>query len=288
MLGFTDRGARRPPMPLPGGARVCFTVDLAFEAFTRACQYRLRRVPPEQPDRYSLSFAEYGLRVGIWRLLDLLREAGVRAGAAVNGLAAERYPKTLKAVADAGHEMIGHGWTNDPGVPSEDAAAERTEIERTLASITAATGRKPAGWVSPGYATSAARLQALVEAGLLYSCDDAADDMPYVVTVGSTPHVIMPRTSFASNDLSNWFAPRHAPSTWLDAVKSQFDAIYDEARCGRPGWMELCLHAHFAGRLHAVQEVRQMIAYVLGHEGVWTATRAEFARWVLENPECHA
>lgn len=287
MHAFRDRGARRPPITLPGGARVCFTVDLGFEGFASACQYRLRPVPVGQADRYSLSFAEYGLRVGIWRLLELMQEAGITAGVAVNGLAAARYPTTLNAVAAAGHEMIGHGWTNDPGVPAGDAADERAEIGRTLDAIAAATGQRPVGWVSPGYAGSEARLAALAEAGVVYSCDDAADDLPYVITVGGRPHVIMPRTSFGSNDLTNWFAPRHAPSTWLDAFRSQFDAIHAEAMRGRPGWMELFLHAHFAGRPQAIGEVRAMIAHVRAHADVWTATRGEFARWVLEHPEHH-
>jgi hypothetical protein len=97
----------------------------------------------------------------------------------------------------------------------------------------------------------------------------------------------MPRTSFGSNDLTNWFAPRHAPDTWLSSFKSQFDAIYHEACRGRPGWMELFLHAHFAGRSLATQEIRTMIQYVLDHDGVWVAQRGQFARWILDHPAYH-
>jgi peptidoglycan/xylan/chitin deacetylase (PgdA/CDA1 family) len=287
ILEFQDRGARRPPIGLPENARVCFTVDLGFEGFTRACQYRLRPVGPDQVDRYSLSFAEYGLRVGIWRLLELADELKLVTGVAVNGYAAERYPKTLRAVSDAGHEIIAHGWTNDAGVASEDEATERAEIARTQQAIRAATGQQPVGWVSPGYAGSAARLKALAAACFLYSCDDAGDDLPYVIQLDTKPHVIMPRTSFGSNDLTNWFAPRHAPATWLSAFKSQFDTIYAEAMRGRPGWMELFLHAHFAGRTQALQEIREMIGYVRGHDGIWLATRGAFARWILDHPEYH-
>ena len=282
-----DSGARRPPIQLPNTALVCFTVDLAFEGFTRSCQYKLRPLPPDQPDPYSLSFAEYGLRVGIWRLLDMAKDLNLTCGVAVSGYAAERYPRTLKAVADAGHEIIAHGWTNDPGVASNDPASEAAEIKRTMDAICNVVDLRPKGWASPGYAGSIARLHALAEQGFVYSTDDAADDLPYVVRVGDVPHVVMPRTSFGSNDLTNWFTPRHAPETWVSTFKSQFDAIYAEAKNGRPGWMEMFLHSQFAGRPLAALEVRQMIQYVQSHEGIWTTTRGEFARWIAEHPEYH-
>jgi peptidoglycan/xylan/chitin deacetylase (PgdA/CDA1 family) len=287
MSQFQDRGARRKPVKLPDGAHVCFTVDIAYEGFQKACQYRGRPTLGDKPDRYSLSFAEYGLREGVWRLLDILSQFKLRGGALTNGYAAERYPKTLKAVSDEGHEVVAHGWTNDAGIASDDLPTERAEVKRTLHAITQAVGITPVGWLSPGYAGSEARLQALSEVGVFYSCDDATDDLPYVIHVGGKPHAILPRTSFGSNDLDNWFGPRHAPQTWSAIVKTQFDATYLEALEGRPGWMELVLHAHFAGRRQAMQDIKEMLRYMLGHRGVWVATRRELAEWFLKNPEFH-
>jgi allantoinase len=287
MHKFTDRGARRPPIKLPGGAHVCFTVDIAFEGFLKACQYRGRSTPGDKPDRYSLSFAEYGLREGVWRLLDILGLFKLKGGALTNGYAAECYPKTLKVVSDAGHEVVAHGWTNDAGIASDDLQVERAEVKRTLDAINAATGTTPVGWLSPGYAGSEARLRAISEAGIFYSCDDAADDLPYVVKVDGKDHAILPRTSFGSNDLDNWFGPRHSPQAWLGTVKTQFNSTYLEALEGRPGWMELVLHAQFAGRRQPMQEIKAMLQYILGHRGVWVATRRELAEWILQNPGYH-
>ena len=285
MRDFKDHGARLPPVGLPKGALVCFTVDIAFEGFLEACQHRGRQTPKGVPDPYSLSFAEYGLRIGIWRLVELMEQCKLNAGIMVNGYAAERYPRTLASVAAAGHEMIAHGWTNDAGVASDDIDQERNTVKRTVDEIVAATGKVPKGWVSPGYAGSTALERALVEEGFLYTCDDAADDLPYVVDMQGRPLVVMPRTSFGTNDLGSWFGPKHAPATWLSSVKSQFEAIYDEATRGRPGWMELVLHAHFAGRLQAALEIRQMIEYVTSRPGVWCSTRLEFASWCLDQAE---
>lgn len=287
MHTFTDRGVRRNPIKWPDDALVCFTVDIAYEGFQKACQYRGRPTPGDKPDRYSLSFAEYGLREGVWRLLDILGQFKLSAGALANGYAAQRYPKTLRAVSDAGHEVVAHGWTNDAGIASDDLGAERAEVKRTLDAIKAAVGATPVGWLSPGYAGSDARLQAISEFGIFYSCDDAADDLPYVIQVDGKQHVILPRTSFGSNDLDNWFGPRHSPKAWSETVKSQFDSTYFEALEGRPGWMELVLHAHFAGRRQPMQEIKAMLQYILGHRRVWVATRRQLAEWILENPQLH-
>lgn len=285
MLDFIDLGARRGPMPLANNARVCLTIDIAFEAFDTACQHRGRPMPVGIPDPYSLSFAEYGLRVGIWRLTDLLSSFGLRAGIMANGLAAQRYPRTLRSIAEAGHEMIAHGWTNDSGTPSDDDEKELKTVRRTVTAIKDATGLVARGWVSPGYAGTDALRRALVSQDFIYTCDDAADDLPYVVDVNSKPLVVMPRTNFGSNDLGTWFAAKQTPANFLSSVSSQFDSVYAEACMGRPGWMELVLHAQFAGRLQCLTELKRMLEYMLSHDGLWCVTRSEFAQWCLTCPE---
>ena len=281
-----DRGARRGPIKLPNEARVCFTIDIALELFLQASGYVIRATPG-RPNEFSLSYGEYGPRVGTWRLLELFDEYHVKTGWMTNGLVAERYPKTLKAINDCGHEIIAHGWTNDAGPKvSDDLAIERQEVARTIQAIVTATGEAPTGWVSPGYGGSAARRKALSEAGMRYSCDDeAGDDLPYIIELEKQPHVIMPMTSFGSNDMQNLFLPRTSPAMFLSNFKSQFDAIYAKSILGRPGWMELLLHAHISGRLSVIGEVRQMIEYVLGHEGIWMVRRRDFVAWIFEHPE---
>ena len=287
MAEFTDRGAPRPPIRLPGNARICVTIDLAFEGFLNACQYRHRTTPLEKPDRFSLSFAEYGLRVGIWRLLETMDEWRIKATSITSGLAAQRYPRTLKALHSAGHEVMAHAWTNDgSSIASDDEELEAAEVRRSIEAITAATGEAPAGWMSPGGMGSPARLKALVEAGILYSCDDASDDLPFVIRVGDRPHVVFPR-SIGTNDLSNWLSPSNPPSAFLDSIKSQFDQYYGEGLRGRPGCFDVTLHAHMAGRAILIPAVHAALKYMLGHKGVWLARKQDLAKWILDHPEYH-
>ena len=58
---------------------------------------------PGVPDLQALSWAEYGPKVGAWRLLDLLDRQGVRAVFYTSGVVAERYPDLPAAIAARGH-----------------------------------------------------------------------------------------------------------------------------------------------------------------------------------------
>jgi hypothetical protein len=63
----------------------------------------------------------------VWRLLDLLDEVGLKASVSTNGLAAERHPGAVRAVAEAGHEIVGHGWVNDILTQDDDPEGELAE-----------------------------------------------------------------------------------------------------------------------------------------------------------------
>ena len=49
-------------------------------------------------DLQARSWADYGPKVGAWRLLDILHKLDVRAVFYVSGLLAERYPELMKAI----------------------------------------------------------------------------------------------------------------------------------------------------------------------------------------------
>ena len=287
MSASKDRGAPRPPITLPENAKICVNVDLAFEGFHTACQFRQRAPLPNQTDHFSLSFAEYGLRVGIWRLLDALEEWGVPATCITSGLAAEVYAKTLKALHQAGHEVMAHAWTNDANsLATDDEQTEAQEVARSIDAIRRATGEAPVGWMSPGGVGTPARLRVLAAQGILYNCDDASDDLHFVIQVGDIPHVVYPRT-IGCNDLSNWLNPSNPPSAFLEAIKAQFDQYYAEGVRGRPACFDITLHAHMAGRALLMPALHEAMRYILGHRGVWVARKRELAQWILDHPDYH-
>ena len=92
---------RRPPDPRwPGQARLALQIVLNYE---------------EGGERSILhgdveSIYEYGSRVGFWRLLRLFAERDIKISVFAVAMALERHPDAARAIVEAGHEVVSHGW----------------------------------------------------------------------------------------------------------------------------------------------------------------------------------
>lgn len=274
------RVLRRPrTVKWPGDAAIAVTISVAFEAFELHSQYR-QEFRPGVVDHFSLSFGEYGARVGAWRLLDLFAEERVPVGFSVSGLAAQRYPEVLAAIVKDGHEVVGHGWANDL-VMGGEPEAERAVVRRTLDAIEEAAGIRPDGWSGPGNQGSPDTQRVLAEEGLLWTGDDASDDLPFVVDVEDRPLVVLPKTNIASNDLVQWMMPANPPSVFLTGFTDTFDTQYAEGAAGSPGWAEIVVHCHMGGRPAFIPALRAAIDHVRQHSDVWWTRKGDIADWTL-------
>jgi peptidoglycan/xylan/chitin deacetylase (PgdA/CDA1 family) len=264
----------------PNGAKIAVTVGLALEAFNQQSQAR-GEGQPSHVSRFSLSYGDYGWKAGVWRLLDLLDQFGITANMATNAQVAESRPEIIRAVADAGHEIGGHGWVNDVTAHDNDVEAERAIVRRCTEALTAAAGTRPLGWISPGLASSGHTREILVEEGYLWNGDDASDDLPFLHATPKGRLVILPRTNMAQNDLLMWLLTKNPPDVIWCGFKDTFDQLYIEGISGAPNWTEITLHAHIAGRPTLIPTIRKCLAYAKRHDGVWFAQSSEIARWAL-------
>lgn len=267
-------------LPFPGGKKLAVSIGLAFEAFETHSQFRTESASQEI-NYFSLSYADYGWKAGAWRLLKLLDDFGIKSQVYTSGLAAERWPGVVAAMAEAGHEIVGHGWVNDKASGDLPYEVEQQEIRRCTAAITAASKARPVGWLSPAYCRSRNTLDLLRAEGYLWCGDDASDDLPFVETTASGSIVMMPVTGYATNDLGMWIAPRNPPGIIWDGFKDTFDLLYEEGCAGAPKWTELVLHCHMAGRPTLIPTIRKCLEYAQGHDGVWFVRRCDLAEWTL-------
>jgi peptidoglycan/xylan/chitin deacetylase (PgdA/CDA1 family) len=265
----------------PNGEKIAISVGVAFEAFERHSQITLEKTE-NKTDHFSLSYAQYGAKSGIWRILDLLDEFNIRSVVSTNGKAAELYPEVVKAIVEAGHEIAGHAWANDVMMRDDDPDAELAEIRRCTETLARVAGKRPLGWTSPGSAGSANTLAFLKQEGYLWNADDASDDLPFIRDTAKGPIVVAPRTNLPHNDLWMWIFGKNPPSIIWDGFKDTFDQLYAEGSAGSPKWTEITLHAHFAGRPTLVPTIRKCLQYAKDHSGVWFATKTEIAQWAEE------
>jgi peptidoglycan/xylan/chitin deacetylase (PgdA/CDA1 family) len=270
-----------PAVSWPGGETIAVTVGIALEAFENQSQLRLAGTPGTR-DQFSLSYGEYGVRTGVWRMLELLDTYQVRGTFSVSGRLAEDWPDVVRAVVSAGHEIVGHGWVNDQFLIDADADTERAIIERTLAAIENATGVRPVGWASPANSSSERSKELMLDAGITWSGDDASVGVPWVEQVGERRLAVLPKVNMAANDLVHWILPTNSPSVFAQGFVDMFDTLYAEGRAGRPQWADMVLHCHMAGRPEFVPTLRRVLEHVKAHDGVWWATKNELAAWTLE------
>jgi peptidoglycan/xylan/chitin deacetylase (PgdA/CDA1 family) len=262
----------------PNRAKIAVSFFVGLESFVKYSQYR---GSGDRVDYASLAFGEYGGKVGIWRILDVFSKHNVKGTIDTNGLAAERYPDAVKELHDAGHEIVGHGWSNDVPPTALDEQEERRVIKRTLDTIASVTGKRPVGWVSPAHLMTDKTFGLLVNEGIYWSGDLPGDDLPYHVDVLGHPLVIMPRLDYA-NDLSLIFRPKNSPSLFFECFKTAFDRMYAEGTEGSPKLIDALVHAHIGGRPNYIDMYEQCITYAKQFPDAWFCTKGEIAKWYLD------
>jgi peptidoglycan/xylan/chitin deacetylase (PgdA/CDA1 family) len=226
---------------------------------------------------------EYGSRVGIWRILDLLAKHRVPATFFSCAQALERHPEAAKAIVEAGHEVCSHGYRWIP--PSEyTRQQEQEDIRRAVASIEHTCGQRPVGWYCR-YGPSEHTRELLVEhGGFLYDSDSYADDVPYYVTVKRRPFLTVPY-SLDVNDIKFWLAPGFVRGDEFAAyARSAFDVLRDEARIATR-MMSIGIHLRIAGRPGRAASIDEMLTYMLRQGTAWFAKRCDIARsWIERVP----
>lgn len=109
---------RRPPLDWPNGARLALWVNPNIEYFglddvmPGNVNERVAREHAKIPNVRNWSVRDYGNRIGVWRLMEVLGRYGVRASAALNSEVCDHHPEIIEEAIRLGWELLGHGRTN--------------------------------------------------------------------------------------------------------------------------------------------------------------------------------
>lgn len=282
----------RPRLDWPNGARVALWVNPNVEFFRLDdvmpgnVNERVARDHARIPNVRNWSVRDYGNRVGIWRLMEVLARHGIRASAALNSEVCDHHPEVIEAMLRHGWEMIGHGQTNAIRMNEMSPEREREAIFTTLDRIERATGIRPVGWLGPGLAETWQSLEHLSEAGIRYVCDWVNDDQPYRMEVGKPPMVALPY-SVQTNDVPAYFDMKVSVPEFEAMLKRQFDVLYREgAESGRV--MAIAVHPFVTGQPHRIGALDSALDYICGHPDVWLATGKEIVEHYLTTAYCRA
>ncbi len=139
----------RPDYTWPEGKRLAFYFALNIEdfAFGKGGGHSpspTRKEPP--PDPLSFAWRDYGLRVGIWRIFDLLDELGLPACHLLNSTICDDYPPIIDKIRERGDEVVSHGRTNSERQGEFIEKEEAALIREATDTLTRCFDTKPEGW----------------------------------------------------------------------------------------------------------------------------------------------
>jgi len=273
---------RRAALAWPNGARLAFHVTLHIEHWELAPpagsvrdQRFLSEFGPFEPDYRTWTQREYGNRVGIFRVLEVLDRHGIRASVAIGASACERYPELVAEVTRRGWEVLAHGTHATRMISSKMTDAEqRAHIATSINAVSRATGIAPKGWLGQDQGEAANTPALLAEAGIDYLVDWSNDDQAYMMRPGlvSIPYQI------EWDDIVLF---------WLRRVETwRYPALVEEAArtlavegatSGRN--FGLSIHPWLFGMAHRIRYLDEALRRVRAIDGLWQATTAEIAAW---------
>lgn len=177
----------RSSLRLPGDAKVALSIVLHFECMDFDIAAETAKDPRwrerVQPDPRHFSWYEYGNRVAIFRILDLLDRLELRVTVAANALACERYPYLVGEFLRRGYEIAAHGHAANSMISSAmPVEVERDLIDDVVSRIEECCELPVEGWISQDYGQSFSSPRLLAEAGLKYMIDWPNDDHPFAMT----------------------------------------------------------------------------------------------------------
>jgi peptidoglycan/xylan/chitin deacetylase (PgdA/CDA1 family) len=268
------------------------TVCLSFDVDAMSVWFSYEHVTPAMLQR-----GEYGVRVGMPRILRLLEQHRIPATFFVPGHTIESYPGVAESILEAGHELAHHSWAHvDPSTQAE--REERADLERGLATL-ARVGVTPEGFRSPSADLSPHTLPLLEEHGFRYDSSLMAEDVrPYRPRIGDRVSQQEPLTPGRearlwelpmSFELDDWphfqfnFDPLRvglsAPSKVLEIWAGEFDFI-DAHEDG--GVLTVTMHPQVIGRGHRMAMLERFVEHCAA-AGARFARLADVAR-ALEVP----
>jgi peptidoglycan/xylan/chitin deacetylase (PgdA/CDA1 family) len=232
-----------------------------------------------------LCWGQYGNRVGVPRLLNLLGKHGIKATFYVPAVAALIHPEEQRRVVAEGHEVGIHGWIHElnSALPYE---TERDLMLRSADALETITGRRPVGVRTPSWDFSANTLRIEKEMGLIYDSSLMADEDCYELLLDGTPTGIIELPVEWVRDDAVYFMmhrfqslrPYTPPTAVLDIFRREFDAAYDEG-----GIFQLTCHPHVIGYRSRIWLLDELIRHAKSKGNAWFATHSEVVDWAKQH-----
>jgi|SRR5690348_6750208 len=239
-------------------------------------------LPGDRPNYMVGGAIQYGARRGIWNILELLDQLGVKATFFVCGSTAEKYPEAVRAAHAAGHEIAGMSYSFER-VRTAHPDRERAIVRQTVKALKDVCGATIKGWRCPDYRASPQTLDILSTEGFTWDSSLLNDDLPCLFDCAGGTLVELPfTTSTADKTFIGYPYPmRGGPDGLASAWNSEFDVLYREGERSTR-FLTLSIQTWATGRPAQIRTLRQFIERLTRHNDVRFSRCGEIAAWCRE------
>ncbi len=263
------------PSSWPGDTRVAvlFSFDVDNET--------VKGLRTGDPSVGTLSAGQYGSRVALPRVLDLLETEDVPATFFFPAWSLKIAPEQADMILAPGvHEIGVHGWIHESNT-ALDGETEARLLRQATDAIEEITGTRPVGYRAPSWNHSPNTLSIIRDMGFLYESSLFADDRPYELMQNGEPtgfvelpvDWILDDAPFFNPIGNRYMNPRDILQVWID----EFDRAWEEQTM-----FLLTMHPHVIGHRSNIVALEGLIQHIKTKEGVWFGTLEDAATWVRE------
>ena len=268
-------GRSLQPERWPNGARVAVLLSFDVDNDT------ILLARSDNPSIGAMSQGEYGARVGLQRVVDLVDRHNIPASFFIPAVSLILQPDMVDVIQRSGqHEFGVHGWIHELNTEL-DGETERDLIGRATDYLENVTGRRPVGYRAPSWNFSPNTLRIIRGFGFLYDSSLMADDRPYeLLQNGEATGIVELPVEWILDDApllnprgTSYTSPRELLQVYID----EFDKAYEEGTM-----FLLTTHPHIIGHRSRILILEELISHIQSVGNVWFATHEQMARYALE------
>jgi allantoinase len=226
------------------------------------------------PDLRTHSLLEYGTRIGVFRLLDMLQPMGWSVSVAVNGCIAQARPALLRELQGRGVELLASGWSASRMLHSAlGPTQELAWLAQSADALAQATGVRAAGYASQDYGYSTRSAGHLEQLGFDHVVDWPNDEMPFAFGPARALVALPPAADL--DDAQAMLTRKLLARRWAQTVQAALAHWVSQAHPGAV--FVLPLHAWVAGAAHRAAALRRALSTIDAHM-FWQAPPSAIAR----------
>jgi peptidoglycan/xylan/chitin deacetylase (PgdA/CDA1 family) len=275
MISRVRAGRSLAPSAWPDGARCAL-------AFSFDCDHECFELGSGRDAIGRLAWGEFGRRVGVPRILEVLARHGVPATFFLPAVCALIDPTEAPRIKDAGHEIGVHGWIHENN-SLLDAATERDLIVKARDTLAAQIGEAPVGFRSANWDLSRNTVEIIRDLGFEYDSSLMADEDCYELLVDDQPTgvVEIPVEWLRDDAVYLMFNREPATRPWLSpddvfgVFKRELDAAHEMG-----GLFQVVMHPFVIGYRSRIWILERLIEHARSLGDVCFLRHADVACWV--------